>query len=165
MSYNETAVKELLRVIPQTGKVEWIGIRSKKKSEMTVLEKVSVEKGKGLKGDHFQGSISGKRQVTLIQKEHLDVVAGILGRMEIDPKLTRRNLVISGINLLSLKQQQFRIGDVVLETTCICAPCSLMEENLGPGGYNTMRGHGGITAKVIEDGEIRLADTVELVTA
>ena len=47
MSYNETAVKELLRVIPQTGKVEWIGIRSKKKSEMTLLEKVSMEKGKG----------------------------------------------------------------------------------------------------------------------
>ena len=85
MSYNETAVKELLRVIPQTGKVEWIGIRSKKKSEMTVLEKVSVEKGKGLKGDHFQGSNSGKRQVTLIQKEHLDLVAGIFGCMGIDP--------------------------------------------------------------------------------
>ena len=102
--------------------------------------------------------------MTLIQQEDLDVVAGILGRMEIDPKLTRRNLVISGINLLSLKQQQFRIGDVVLETTGICALCSLMEENLGPGGYNTMRGHGGITAAVIQEGEVKLGDSVELLS-
>ena len=31
MSYNETVMKDLLRIIPQKGKVEWIGIRSKKK--------------------------------------------------------------------------------------------------------------------------------------
>ena len=147
------------------GEVVAIFIAPEKSVPLVSKKEIRAVAGKGLEGDHFQGSNSGKRQVTLIQKEHLNVVAGILGRMEIDPKLTRRNLVISGINLLSLKQQQFRIGDVVLETTGICAPCSLMEENLGPGGYNTMRGHGGIMAKVIEDGEIRLADTVELLTA
>ena len=135
----------------------------KSKEELSVVESVKVEKGIGLVGDHFKGSSSGKRQVTLIQQEHLNVISKILGEKRIDPKLTRRNIVVSGINLLSLKQQQFRIGDVTLETTGICAPCSRMEENLGAGGYNAMRGHGGITSTVIEDGEIKLGDSIELI--
>ena len=64
MSYDETVMKDLLRIIPQKGKVEWIGVRSKKKEELLVVESVKVEKETGLVGDHFKGSSSGKRQVT-----------------------------------------------------------------------------------------------------
>ena len=156
-------MKDLLRIISQKGKVEWIGIRAKKKENLSVVESVKMEKGTGLVGDHFKGSSSGKRQVTLIQQEHLNAVSSILEKKKIDPKLTRRNIVVSGINLLSFKHQKFRIGDVTLETTGICTPCSRMEENLGSGGYNAMRGHGGITTTVIEDGEIKLGDTIELI--
>ena len=54
MSYNETVMKDLLRIIPQKGKVEWIGIRSKKKEELSVVESVKVEKETGLESDHFK---------------------------------------------------------------------------------------------------------------
>ena len=163
MTYNETVIKDLFKIIPQKGKVEWIGVRTKKKEEVSVVESIKVKKRTGIVGDHFKCTISGKRQVTLIQKEHLNVISSILGKKRFDPTLTRRNIVISGINLLSLKNQQFRIGSVILETTGICAPCKRMEENLGPGGYNAMRGHGGITATVIEEGEIKLGDKIELI--
>ena len=163
MTYSETVIKDLFKVIPQKGNVEWIGVRTKKNADLSVVESIKVEKGTGLVGDHFKGTLSGKREVTLIQKEHLNVISNILGGKTINPKLTRRNIVISGINLLSLKNQQFRIGSVILETTGICAPCKRMEENLGPGGYNAMRGHGGITATVIEEGEIKLGDKIELI--
>ena len=163
MSYNETVLKDLVRIMPQKGKVEWIGIRSKKKKDLSVVESIKVHEGTGLVGDHFKRSSSGKRQVTLIQQEHLNAISSILGKKRIDPKLTRRNIVVSGINLLSLKQHQFRIGSVILDTTGICAPCNRMEENLGAGGYNAMRGHGGITATVIEEGEIKLGDIIELI--
>ena len=162
MSYDEPVMKQLLRSIPQSGCVEWISIRKERKAMPTAVDSVFDKIGSGLEGDHFKGSLSGKRQVTLIQKEHLDVVANILQKETIDPALTRRNIVVSGINLLSLKSQKFKIGEAILETTGICAPCNRMEENLGPGGYNAMRGHGGITARVIQDGEIHLHDTVIL---
>ena len=163
MTYNETVIKDLFKIIPQKGKVEWIGVRTKKKENLSVVESVKVKIGTGLVGDHYKGTLSGKRQVTLIQMEHLNAISNILGVKIIDPKLTRRNIVVSGINLLSLKHHQFRIGSVILKTTGICAPCKRMEENLGLGGYNAMRGHGGITASVIEEGEIKLGDTIELI--
>jgi len=68
--------------------------------------------------------------------------------------------VVSGLNLLALKGKQFRIGNVVLEYTGLCHPCSKMETALGPGGYNAMRGHGGITTRVVEAGDITVGDDV-----
>ncbi len=158
-------MKELFNIMPQIGTVEWIGLRPEKKANLIEVENVNVKLSKGLEGDHYKGS-SGKREVTLIQKEHLDTVASVLKKDEIDPSLTRRNIVISGINLQALKDQQFAIGaEVVLETTGSCHPCSRMEQNLGPGGYNAMRGHGGITTKVIKEGIIKKGDSVKLITA
>lgn len=155
-------MKELFDTMPQIGTVEWIGLRPEKKADLIEVINVNVNLDNGLEGDHYKGT-NGKRQVTLIQKEHLDAVASILKKDKIDPSFTRRNIVISGINLQALKEQQFSIGDeVVLETTGICHPCSRMEQNLGPGGYNAMRGHGGITTRVIKAGTIKKGDSVKL---
>ena len=69
MSYNESVLKELLDLIPQTGKLEWIGIRPGKKQALIQLKSVRIEQSSGLQGDHFRGSVSGKSQITLIQQE------------------------------------------------------------------------------------------------
>ena len=147
--------------LPQQGKVEWISIRPEKRKALKVLDKVSVLE-KGLEGDHYAGR-SGKRSITLIQLEHIAVIASLLHREKIDPSELRRNIVVSGINLLALKDREFKIGTAVLKMTGLCHPCSRMEEALGEGGYNAVRGHGGINARVVSPGEIRLKDKVVVI--
>ncbi len=151
-----------MRNLPQTGRVEWIGVREKKRQPLIELQSVKAVVGGGLEGDRYAGR-SGKREVTLIQAEHIVAVASMLHKDSVDPQLLRRNIVVSGVNLLALKGKRFRIGEAVLEMTGLCHPCSRMEENLGAGGYNAMRGHGGINARVLESGIIRLGDKVAAV--
>ena len=147
---------------PIDGKVHWIGIRPSRNEEQIVLSTVDAIVGKGLKGDRYNGN-SGKRDVSIIQAEHLEIVGRLLGKSTIDPLQTRRNIVVSGVNLISLKGKTIRIGSTELEVTGPCAPCSKMETNLGAGGYNAMRGHGGITARVVKTGTISVGDTLEVI--
>ncbi|WP_275099814.1 MOSC domain-containing protein [Sedimenticola hydrogenitrophicus] len=152
----------LLDTLPQVGRVEWIGIRPARGAPMITLEAVTIDLDHGLEGDRFSGSAGSPRQVTLMQQEHLDVIAACLHREPIPPALLRRNIVVSGINLLALKGKSFHIGEAILEFSGLCHPCSKMERLLGAGGYNAMRGHGGITARVCRAGLVRLDDLVRI---
>lgn len=163
---NETSIiGSLLNTLPQQGQVRWIGLRPERKQPVQVVAEAQATSQQGLIGDHFSGRPRSKRQVTLINEEHVQAIASMLGQSAISPELLRRNIVVRGINLLALKDKQFQIGEVILEMTGLCHPCSRMEQNLGPGGYNAVRGHGGITAWVIRGGTIRLNDIVCMLPA
>jgi MOSC domain-containing protein YiiM len=157
------SLKELINTIAKPGRVEWIGLRPARREAIQAVEQVEVTED-GLVGDHGR---PGKRAVTLIQHEHLAVIGAFLGRPPIDPAMLRRNLTVSGINLLALKGRTVQIGTAKLEVTGPCAPCSRMEEAFGQegfsGGYSAVRGHGGVTASIVEPGVIRVGDQVSAV--
>ncbi len=148
---------QLMSQFAGPGKAVWIGIRPERKAEIIPVNSVIVDPVNGIQGDHYAGR-SGKRQITLFQAEHIPVIASLMQQKFIQPEQMRRNIVVSGINLLALKDKSFQLGEAVLEYTGLCHPCSRMEQTLGIGGYNAMRGHGGITARVIEPGKIQLGD-------
>ncbi|MEN0061862.1 MAG: MOSC domain-containing protein [Myxococcota bacterium] len=146
---------------PNDGVLEWIGIRPARHAPMEERESLEAIADKGLAGDRTAaGRGGGKRQVTFIQAEHLPIIAALLKRDELDPMILRRNIVVSGINLTALRGRRFQIGEAIFLGTGPCAPCSKMEEDLGTGGYNAMRGHGGLTAKVLRGGFLRRGDAV-----
>ena len=151
---------KLMAQFPRAGRLEWIGIRAERRAPVASVVRVEAIAGFGLAGDHYTSKSNGKRQVTLIQTEHLEAIAKILGKFEVRAEWVRRNLVVSGINLLALRDRQFRIGAVLLVGSGPCEPCSRMEEVLGIGGYNAMRGHGGIVCRVLEGGMMRVGDSV-----
>jgi MOSC domain-containing protein YiiM len=151
--------RELFSNFAQAGTVTFIGLRPERLAAMQNVLQAEAIQDVGLKGDRYRNK-GGARQVTLIQAEHLLAIASLLGREKIDPEITRRNIVVKGINLRALKSMQFKVGEAIFEYSGECHPCSRMEQSLGTGGYNAMRGHGGITAKVIETGVIRVGDPV-----
>ena len=142
------------------GVVTWLGVRPARLAPMVTPGAIAVTPGEGVIGDHYASATHGVRQVTVIAEEHLTAIAGYLGQDGVPPDLLRRNIVVKGINLAALKGRAFRLGDAVLESSGECHPCSKMERLLGIGGYNAVRGHGGITARVLQGGEIRLGDAV-----
>lgn len=142
------------------GRVEAIFLRPERRSAVQSVREVEVRED-GLVGDHAP---AGKRALTLLQAEHLAVIATLLGRDAVDPALIRRNIVVSGINLLALRNRTVRIGSVELKITGPCPPCSRMEETFGHGGYSAVRGHGGVYAEVLQGGRLALGTKVTQVT-
>ncbi|MES2859750.1 MAG: MOSC domain-containing protein [Pseudomonadota bacterium] len=155
----DSELGHLFSQFPRAGRVQWIGLRPARDVPMQQAAEAIATARRGLAGDRY-ASASGKRGLTLIQAEHLPVIAALAGHAELAPALLRRNLVVSGIPLIALKGRRFRIGDVLLEGTDPCDPCSRMEEALGAGGYNAMRGMGGLCARILEGGTLRVGDAV-----
>ncbi|SDH53501.1 MOSC domain-containing protein [Alloyangia pacifica] len=150
------SLKALLATHHAPGRLDWIGLRAARLAPLQSVRAVRITEA-GLDGDHGR---TGKRAVTLIQAEHLPVIAALCGLEAVTPAVLRRNLVISGINLSALRGQEILLGEVRLRLTTVCAPCSRMEAALGPGGYNAIRSHGGWCAEVISGGGISLGDSL-----
>lgn len=145
----------------QPGTLDWIGLRPARKAPVQAVESTEAIVDLGLMGDRrCEGTPGSARQVTLINAEHIDVIARLLGYDRIDPAQLRRNLVISGVNLQALRHQRFQIGEAIFEATAQCHPCGRMEQVLGRGGTAAMLGHGGLCAKIIQGGKIQVGDQV-----
>ena len=185
-----TTLRQLVQHFPRPGELQQILLRPARGQPVLAVSTAQALAGQGLQGDRVvraataavptqaglwaaEGAAAlhapggGKRQVTLIQAEHLPVVAALAGLAELPAAWLRRNLVVSGLNLLATKalfKDQplwLALGDeVLLEVTGPCEPCSQMEARLGLGGYNAMRGHGGVTARVLRGGTLRVGDAV-----
>lgn len=167
-----TDLRALTRQFSHPGQLEQIWLRPARRAAVVSAEHALAMEGRGLEGDRSAAaerrlsSVASKRQVTLIQAEHLPVIAALAGLKQVQAASLRRNLVVSGLNLIAAKSLfadqplVLQIGPVVLRITGPCEPCSRMEEVLGTGGYNALRGHGGMTAQVLVGGWLRVGDAV-----
>jgi MOSC domain-containing protein YiiM len=169
-----STLRHLTQQFNQHGRLDAIYLRPDRGQPCLLADQVHALANRGLDGDRISFRVSSqvngsKRQVTLLQAEHLQVIAALTGHLQVDPALLRRNLVVSGLNLLAAKSLfkdqplHLMIGDVVLEVTGPCEPCSKMEQILGTGGYNAMRGHGDITARIVCGGLLRTGDVVKVI--
>jgi len=171
------SLRELVRRFPHAGCLEAIVTRPLARAPALTVQEGRLEVGRGLVGDRRAQKFSEsahqrKRELTLFQAEHLPLIARRSDDTPPDPSRLRRNLVVSGINLLAMRAPfadlalQWAIGsEAIIEITGPCDPCSRMEQEFGPGGYNALRGHSGVTARVVRSGEVRVGNRIWLAGA
>ena len=83
---DKSTIARLLSTLPQTGRLAWIGLRPARREPLLSVSEATVETDRHLAGDHARPKAGGKRQITLVQQEHLAAVAGYLGlEAPVDP--------------------------------------------------------------------------------
>ncbi|MDT4330402.1 MOSC domain-containing protein [Methylomonas sp. MED-D] len=166
-----TTLRDLSQQFNTTGRIEAIILRPLRREPALSVGEAIAEPGRGLLGDHrATRRQASKRELTLFQAEHLPLVANWCGLATLNPIRLRRNLLVSGINLIGMRSLfpgvwlEWAIGEEVrMQVTGPCDPCSKIAAELGMGSYNALRGHGGVTARILTGGKIRVGDSVNLI--
>jgi MOSC domain-containing protein YiiM len=150
------------------GFVEGIYIARGAGAPMERVGEVAALEGCGLAGDRYcEGTGHWSRfgrvcQVTLIAAEDLDAIEKETGIRVRDGE-HRRNVVTRGISLKTLRRgERFRVGKVVFEYRGPRSVCRYIERLTEPGMTQALKGRGGICARVIENGKLRVDDEIDL---
>jgi MOSC domain-containing protein YiiM len=144
------------------GEIIWIGARPARDQPMLAVNAAQIVLKRGLIGDRYgkKPTSAGKRELSLISAEAIAELArrlGIADATQLYPQ-TRRNIVVRGIDLTQLMTETFELGECQLQGSGSCDPCLRMNLAFGAAGLQAMQGLGGITARVLRPGIIRLGD-------
>lgn len=121
------------------------------------VQQLECVAGRGVRGDRFfDYQQDYKGQITFFASEVFWEVCKRLGVKNKTPGAARRNVVTSGIDLNTLIGRKFKLQDIEFEGVCECKPCYWMDSAIGPGAEEALRGRGGLRAKILNDGKLRL---------
>jgi hypothetical protein len=121
------------------------------------VAEVRCAAGQGLSGDRFFGFKENyKGQVTFFAQEVFDDVCRRLGVAGKSPGVTRRNIITQGIDLNTLVGREFEIQGVRFAGVAECSPCHWMNEAIAPGAEAALHGRGGLRARILTTGVLRV---------
>ena len=135
----------------------YFGHFGKPAGEHAMLECDQIEcvAGKGIIGDRFfDYKQDYKGQISFFSMEVYELLSHKLGVEDLNPSATRRNVVVSGVDLNSLIGQEFELQGVHFEGSCECSPCFWMDEAIAPGAEALLQGQGGLRARILTDGTL-----------
>ena len=126
-------------------------------SETRDVTAVKCRAGWGLEGDRFYGYRPGyKGQVTFFAWETVAAAREKFGVPALSAEAFRRNVVVEGLDLMALAGTRFSLGGIEFEGSEEARPCHWMNKVVAPGAEDWLRGQGGLRAKVLSDGELRV---------
>lgn len=149
---------EVLHLYVSSGH-NYFGHHEKPPGENPIVEvtEISCVAGQGIEGDRFYGYKKDYRgQITFFAWEVYENLCRKFNKRP-DSNVFRRNVITRGVDLNSLIGKKFTLQGLEFEGTEECRPCYWMDRAFGPGACEEMRGKGGLRAKIITSGIIRVS--------
>ena len=123
---------------------------------MLERDAVTCVAGRGIEGDRFfDYKDDYKGQVTFFEEEVYERLCAEFAVRDRPPSVFRRNIITAGVSLPSLIGKEFDIQGVRFLGTMESAPCEWMNLAFAPGAEQSMKGNGGLRAKILTDGTLR----------
>ena len=146
------------------GKIEAINISSISEAETVYVNQAFLEKNKGIVNDRYYNNFKhSMEQVTLIDKEEIDLFNYNI-KKNIDYKDFRRNIIVSGLNLIKCINKTILINDVKLKIHEICQPCKYLQDKLKtPELVKLLVNKSGVRAEIITSGFIKVNDIAKVI--
>lgn len=126
--------------------------------EHPLLEQDQIEcvAGRGIRGDRFfDFKENYKGQITFFAWEVLTNLWETLEVTDRNPAATRRNAITEGVDLNGLVGQRFVIQGVEFDGVEECRPCAWMNQAIKAGAESSMKGRGGLRARIVTDGILK----------
>ena len=125
--------------------------------EIIEVREVQCVEGRGIKGDRFLDYRPDyKGQITFFASEVFEELCAILDVWDQAPSVFRRNVVTAGADLNALIGREFELQGVRLLGTTECSPCYWMDRAFAPGTEEWLKGRGGLRAKILTSGALRV---------
>lgn len=118
--------------------------------------------GRGLEGDRFfdyKDEYSG--QITFFAWETYEELCRQFAVTDKDPGSFRRNVITLGADLNALIGKEFEVQGITFFGTQESAPCEWMDTAFAPGTKDAMKGRGGLRARILTDGLLRVDSPAE----
>jgi MOSC domain-containing protein YiiM len=149
------------------GVVEAIYVSPRGGEPMRGVAEAKAAEGVGLLGDRYSmrsGFWTGvdECEVTLIEAEDLEEIERH-SKVKVTNGEHRRNLVTRGVRLSALNGKRFQVGEAVLEYERPRPPCSYIQSLTEPGITRALARAGGVCARVVKSGWIRVDDSIKVV--
>ena len=129
--------------------------------EYPVVEVPEVEcvAGRGLRGDRFfDFKEDYKGQVTFFALETYEAICRELAVRDKTTSAFRRNVITEGADLNELVGKEFEVQGVRFRGVSECTPCHWMDKAFAPGAEKFLHRRGGLRAKILSDGKLRVDD-------
>lgn len=124
---------------------------------MLALSEVHCVAGSGLEGDRFfnyKPDYDG--QVTFFSWGVYEDLCAAFGVQDKEPSVFRRNLIVTEADLPALIGQEFSVQGIHFLGRKEATPCDWMDLAFHPGAKEALQGKGGLRARVLTDGILRL---------
>jgi len=145
------------------GKIEAINISHISETDTVYVNQAFLEKNKGIVNDRYYNNYKNSmEQVTLIDKEEIDLFNYNI-KNNIGYKDFRRNIIVSGVNLIHNLNKIILINDVKLKIHEICQPCKYLQDKLKiPELVKLLVNKSGVRAEILTSGFIKVNDKIKI---